>query len=455
MSLAEKFLPSENCAFDETILLRSDLANDTLIKEPEKLLELDQGSSGFSISGYACSSKHMMAQIPVNVSISGAKFEVHFNSTDFAANQKPIPESVFNTTELHKIYTDPQIYSYMATPSQIDCFMQAGCPNPPGVDFGGMSALLASQYKYDWTAMSQDSNLTKVAAKVRNRIFEEVLRTSLEKSSRSIPDRITGNGRLEIQERRVLVGQAVSFVLIALFSISAILLVLVIRVSRSKRRPLNLEYDPGSVLGMASLIAHDAEIPKTMRLHGPNTTSSDLAGEAYGKGRYFTSPGRLQALRIGPETQPSQTTPISNIAPEEPKILRRRTLLGLAAFMIAQIIAIAVLYKQAGSTGLHRSAFTYNITIEMMGRYGSFSPFAIIPTVIAIALALWWDVMDKTFRLLQPYQALTTSPKRPSGGITISYRSSYWLWASSKAAFKKHWLLAMVTFGTFLAQVCM
>ncbi|OAL51376.1 hypothetical protein IQ07DRAFT_631254 [Pyrenochaeta sp. DS3sAY3a] len=438
-----RLLQSEQCPYNETILLRSDLANATLRKDPEKLPEANQSSSGYSMSGYACSSKHTMAQIAVNVSISGANFDVHFNPMDFSANEKVVPESIFNTTELHEIYTDPRIFSYIPSPTQIDCFMLGGCPNPLVTTFAGMSALLGSQYKYDWTKMSQDPDLPKVAAKVRNRIFEEVLRTSFEKSDTMDLDTPTGRGRMEIQERRVLVGKVVSFVLVALFSLSAVLLILVIRVSRIQRRPLNLKHDPSSVLGMASLVAQDVKFLNEMR---QNSETSDLVSE-HGKGQYFMSPGRLQVLHERPMDLPPKIISVKS------KTLRRRTLLGLATFMTAQIIAIAVLYKQAGSTGLHRSAFTYNIKVEMLGRYGSFSPFAIVPTVVAIALALWWDVMDKTFRLLQPYQALTASPTRPSSGIAVSYRTSYWLWASSKAAFKKHWLLAIVTSGTFLAQV--
>lgn len=146
-----RLLGSEKCPYDETILLRSDLANETLRKDPEKLPEADQKSSGFSMSGYACSSKHTMAQNTMNVSISGANFDVHFNPMDFSANEKSVPESVFNTTELREIYTDPKIFSYIPSPTQIDCFMLGGCPNPLVTTFGGMSALLASQYKYDWT----------------------------------------------------------------------------------------------------------------------------------------------------------------------------------------------------------------------------------------------------------------------------------------------------------------
>lgn len=214
--------------------------------------------------------------------------------------------------------------------------------------------------------MSQDPDLPKVAAKVRNRIFEEVLRTSLEKFDTMNLDTPVGKGRLEIQERRVLVGKVVSFVLVALFSISAVLLILVIRVSRSKRRPLNLEHDPSSVLGMAPLVAQDVKVSNEMR---QNSDTSNLVSDAHEKRQYFTSPGRLQVLRA----QEIQLHRSPNIIPVKSNTLRRRTIFGLATFMTAQIIAIAVPYKQAGSTGLHRSAFTYNIRVEMLGRYGSFS----------------------------------------------------------------------------------
>ncbi|KAF3037636.1 hypothetical protein E8E12_004832 [Didymella heteroderae] len=40
----------------------------------------------------------------------------------------------------------------------------------------------------------------------------------------------------------------------------------------------------------------------------------------------------------------------------------------------------------------------------------------------------------------------------PSHGIGLSYASSFWLWASAKAAKNRHWLLSLITLTTFMMQ---
>jgi hypothetical protein len=90
--------------------------------------------------------------------------------------------------------------------------------------------------------------------------------------------------------------------------------------------------------------------------------------------------------------------------------------------------------------------------VALLGRLGSFAPFSILPTLFAVALGLWWDGIDKNFRILQPFVSMSRAPTKGSKGIYLSYQSSYWLWACAKAASNKHWLLTITTLGTFLSQ---
>jgi hypothetical protein len=124
------------------------------------------------------------------------------------------------------------------------------------------------------------------------------------------------------------------------------------------------------------------------------------------------------------------------------------------AYLVALIVAIAVVYKLASKSDLHRGLFTFKINLDSFGHLGSFTPFSIIPTSLAIILGLWWDSLDRAFRRVQPYASMSKSPVQFSRGAGVTYQSSYWLWATGKAAKNKHWLLAFVTLGSFLAQAC-
>jgi hypothetical protein len=132
-------------------------------------------------------------------------------------------------------------------------------------------------------------------------------------------------------------------------------------------------------------------------------------------------------------------------------ILKLRTLAGLALYILALLVAITVLYKYANESSLHQALFTYHVQIKNIG---NFVPFSIVSTVFGVILGLWWNGLDKALRTLQPYVSMTKSSRNMRRGVSISYQSSYWLWASVKAARNKHWLLSVATLGTFVAQAC-
>jgi hypothetical protein len=139
---------------------------------------------------------------------------------------------------------------------------------------------------------------------------------------------------------------------------------------------------------------------------------------------------------------------------ESPFWVKIRVLLGLVLFIALLIMAITVVHRFASGSDLKKGFFTYRLDINALGRLGSFTPFSIIPTTLAVLLGLWWNALDATFRSLQPYVSMSQAPREISRGAYVSYQSSYWLWATGKAAKNRHWLLSLVTLGTFLAQAC-
>lgn len=101
---------------------------------------------------------------------------------------------------------------------------------------------------------------------------------------------------------------------------------------------------------------------------------------------------------------------------------------------------------------LYRSAFVYEVDIGG-GFRAQISPTSLGATLVAVCLSLWWEMIDKDMRNLQPYLSMAQRPTDVKHGAALSYESSHWIWAAGKAASNKHWLLSLATLGTMLSQI--
>jgi hypothetical protein len=149
---------------------------------------------------------------------------------------------------------------------------------------------------------------------------------------------------------------------------------------------------------------------------------------------------------------PGSTSKTAGKDPDRvPFSLKIGTLLGLLFYLAALLAALGVIHHFATKSSLQQALFTYRVNSEA---FGSFAPFSIIPTLLGIGVGLWWNALDKSFRTLQPYLAMSRAPVKMARGAGVSYQSSHCLLASGRAVKNKHWLLSLVTLGTFLAQAC-
>ena len=88
---------------------------------------------------------------------------------------------------------------------------------------------------------------------------------------------------------------------------------------------------------------------------------------------------------------------------------------------------------------LSQKAFIYEADISKLGlSFSTFAPISIAPTVISVLIGLWWDQLDSTFRILQPYIAMSRRPAPIRNGAGLTYRSKTWIGAAIKAASNKH-----------------
>jgi hypothetical protein len=126
-----------------------------------------------------------------------------------------------------------------------------------------------------------------------------------------------------------------------------------------------------------------------------------------------------------------------------------RNLFALCSFLLLVLATVLILNTFATSSKL----FVYETDLSRFGlKISTFTPISIAPAIISVAITLWWDQVDATFRLLQPYIAMK-EPTPIYRGAGLTYRSKTWFGAAIKAAKHQHWLLFMVAMGSTLCQV--
>jgi len=128
----------------------------------------------------------------------------------------------------------------------------------------------------------------------------------------------------------------------------------------------------------------------------------------------------------------------------------------LVCLLLAALIVIAYLYWYSDAIGLHQTAFVYAFDVSVGGLdLGDVNPASLVTTLVAVSIGLWWGSLDTTLRRIQPYLALAKTPVTKSGSeaVSISYGSSYLLWATWRAVRRSHWVLALVCTGAFLSEI--
>lgn len=447
-------LYNDKCMGDEIIVMSSQwLRNDFygFMNMTAKFL------SNLTVTSHLCQSSHTVANLPVRVSASSSDFQMQFDTEKFYEIQEPINPTTLNTSQFVKSYTDPEWYTMIP-------LINIGNGRP----FSGAMALVGTQYDFNYTKMMNATDLPEKAARLQRRHFAELLRTSLDVRGASESEGI--GGTTMVSERRITVQLEAAASLVALFGLCFIIMLGIIWLSNVRRRPLHLNHDPATVLGTVSLVSSHSSVFSSLReldqastgelrsvLKGRyfSTTRGQLIevarnGEAELDGKFYSysthNVHRLMAVEPAPR--------IPTLAEKEsPVWVKIRILLGLIFYIAILIVAITVVHRFANND-LKTGFFTYHLSFNALGHLGSFTPFSIVPTTLAVLLGLWWNSLDATFRVLQPYVSMTQSPREIRRGAYVSYQSSYWLWASGKALKNRHWLLSLVTLGTFLAQAC-
>ncbi|KAF1980047.1 hypothetical protein BU23DRAFT_624942 [Bimuria novae-zelandiae CBS 107.79] len=347
---------------------------------------------GFKMRGLLCNSTYFSTTGTVKMSMVLGEQTLLEHVSEATTDTTTLSDADIDLTGFQAMSTDDKWRYYFGelkfqSPEEVDSTNDETVAQSPAAS--GLGVILGMHSNSSVPHMIEDPKLVATARRIKGRVFTEAVRDSL-----SRPEMLkneTLQGTADILEKRVVVLPQVSIALCVLFMVSFFLLLSLFWCSRSCRRPLQLRSDPGSTVGLSTLLD-----PKA------------------------TSLATLKKMHRSGSSSP----------------------------------AVLLLHTFATGSKLYQKAFTYETDLSNFGlSLSSFAPISIAPAAISIVITLWWDQIDATFRLLQPYIAMSQEPTPMHRGAGLTHRSKTWFSAAVKAAKHRHWILFMVAIGSTLCQV--
>jgi hypothetical protein len=422
-------------------------------------------SPRFRMRGLLCSPEYLMANQSLKAHTSKGSRQILETSSGFQRAYQKVPESFIDVSQFQVSSTQNDWKTYIDESSMyVLPTIEEGSGSKAG--FSGMAPILGAPSNFNVTAMLDDPEIAQRAAFIKGRFFMETLRGVFD--NRDFVNTDVTIGEATMIENRVVVLTEIGFTLASLFFLCAALLILVFWTSRLFRRPLNLRSDPASTIGLSLLLdQRNGGLSAFRRMH--HASRVDLY-TALQKENYLTSNNVL----MKGDNNTGRTTPFpdlhwqqtANIAPTDapikvdakpnwrPRVIHVRMLLGLGLVLTSVMVAILTMNAFSARSLLSQHAFIYEANISKLGfSFSTFAPISIAPTVVSIVVGLWWDQLDSTWRMLQPFISMSRGPVSISDGAGLTYRSKSWVGAAFKSGRQKHWVLFMIAIGTVMAQV--
>lgn len=451
-----------NTSFGETLF-----ANHTYKRSPD-----------FRMRGFLCDSIYTMSNQTIEASTQLGKQTTLQNAPGITQTMEKLARTLVDIAGFQNLSLQDTWGKFFDSPSTAhDADPGLGEKQGPGSGstltrqvpgFSGLGLVLASLSKFNMTTILDDPDLLERAGRVKSRFFVETLRESL--TSSDIVQTSAVQGEVTIVEERVIVLTEIAVALAVLFGVSLTQFLAIFWFSRLGRRPLNLQSDPASTVGMSTLL--NPQLSGISTLKGMHAASKhDLYGLLRNK-TFHTSHGVLYGVDANASMH-SGKSPLSDFIciladitcegartkhkPSRdwrPMAINLWTLLALACLLALILTAVLILNAFSMRSKLYQRAFIYEADVSKFGlSFSSFAPISIAPTVISIIVGLWWDQLDMAFRILQPYIAMSRAPTPVRSGAGLTYRSKSWFGAALKAAKHRHWLLFALAIGSTLCQV--
>jgi len=411
----------------------------------------------FTARAEVCTPTIYEANLSVTVSMHGAGTPASFDEADFMRRRKPLSVESLDGNRLNNLTFGEAWQKYMTARNGI----RIG-PDGSDVYTEGVSLLLSTAFQ-NRTDMLSNSTVAAQASRLRARFFHELLLSSIAEADVPAMEDVAGYNTLT--ERRIVVVQEIAITLSVLFFLAACYLLITIWGASTARRPLHLRTDPTTIIGTTSLIELQSSLASRLRSwHASDRRNGmdDLGSRPYtwqnnSIVESTLSKGTISPLNIGNSGGTKRTWLKRKVSIRRyssdwrPHMLHKRWLITLLFALAAVAIAILVLRGYAIEQKLYRTAFVYQVDLGLFQT--SFSPHSVIATLIAVAIGLSWDGIDKPLRALQPCLEMSRNSSNASRTVSLTYQPSFWAWAAVKAALHRHWILCLVATGTTLSQI--
>jgi hypothetical protein len=411
--------------------------------------------------GHICSTKYLTNTVQVAVSASSSNSSVTVKDSDFNATAKAMDSTLLDTSGFGRSFVNETgssnlNYYYLFTP--------AGLPT-----FGGPALALAAKYNLSISHMMSTSDLIESAQAVKQQFFNNVLLSIFS-------NLVAEDSTTTVLSTRALVTSRLLVVVGFGFSLGALLLLLgaaaslLLLLTNLKKRPLELEHDPNTAAA-AALMLHASET--STYFQGLDRAPASKIEQAFKSSRILMKEGSFHIVAGSlPSSRPPSTSSLQRSKGQ--RIIRQLGLseadqegedwrpiglriwtVSLLMLVLAVIMAgLMVIFALSRGPGLYQTALTYqdNLTVAGHSVY-ALAPFSVLPTLLAAIVKLWWGSFDDTFRRLTPFLSMVRGPQRPANGALLSCITTPILWITAVAIKKRHWFLALVTFGAFTTEV--
>lgn len=397
----------------------------------------------FTATGQLCSSQFFAANVSIDAVLNDGVSLITFDETEYRKIRRPVMDSMINVTGFQSSFLQAKWSSHLRRgTSAEDSF------------FGGPASLLAALYDFRITDMMADMAIGNKASIIHQRAFGETLQSSL----KDVSTLTTVPGEIITRQRRVVVVQPVAIILEVGLILHLFFLTIILLRGQQRQRSLGLSRDSVFTNTITALVSSHQDTQTVFRKLF-SVLSIDLPAALDGS-KFTLHNGVLKVSRVIPtesSPHPQFTKPSTRLGPSQyvPRILSIRLVSVLCSFIAAILIAIAVLYWYSLDHGLHQKVFVYQTRIKIADNtLGTLAPYSVIPTLIAVAISLWWGAIESLFRTVQPYITMAKGTTSAHRGTGVSYQSSYLFWAAFRALHRKHWLLTLICLGTFATQIC-
>ncbi|KAI4864223.1 hypothetical protein F4820DRAFT_458947 [Hypoxylon rubiginosum] len=446
-------LTTNSCPQDEVVIFTTPLTNGTAIL------------SNATVTGAACRAFYYVADTQATVALGEGRTLVTIDEPRYLTVRAPIPDRIANMSAFKDVFFASNWTTHVNTKklAKTNHFESPFASGPAN--------LLSALYNFSPEQLVADQNVTTNMQKIKQRFLAEIFRDAFDRSSSTVPVGIPGNVLNNV--RRLVVVPAVAITLEVVIAIQLLLLATIFVYTRPTKRPLGLMADPASSTGLAKLLANEPDTLQSLEYLYDKPTEQlnlELVGKRYqltGGGIHLVSEGGTDggadgdidggtANRYSPGNgfhRYTERWQVNHTAEPE-KVFKFWTLLALFALLTSILISIAVLFWYNNTSGLYQTAFVYAIDISANGiNLGPINPASIITTLIAVCIGLWWGSLDTTLRRVQPFLALAKESVIGSKGVSVSYRSSYLLWAAFRAVKRRHLVLVLICTGAFFAEI--